>query len=156
MPFCVSRELRTHYKILPFQMLNCKQTRVRSELCGVCTYVYRRIMARSAYTQARFFNSEFIYIDNSRFSCYMYMQLSQNLRNLSSTKLDLLTSQIAYLNRPTSADLLERIYLQWSAEIFGFTRKSDDLIEKPQCLNLGYKGKIGIRLRFTNPGFSVK
>ena len=35
--------------------------------------------------------------------------------------------------------------MQWSAEIFGFARKnckSDDLIEKPESLNLEFKVKL--------------
>ena len=42
--------------------------------------------------------------------------------------------------------------MQWSAEIFGFTRKSEDLIENPNILDLGFK--VPVMLRFTNRGLA--
>ena len=73
------------------------------------------------------------------------------LKYFHFSKLDFMTSRIADLNRPASVDLLERIYLLWSAEIFGFTCKFDDLIVKPESLNRGFN----VKPRFTNPGFST-
>ena len=49
------------------------------------------------------------------------------------------------LNRPTSANLFARIYLQRSAEAFEFTCKSENLFEKTKSLYLGFK----VKLRFT-------
>ena len=51
---------------------------------------------------------------------------------------------IFFISRFISEDLM-----QWSAEIFKLTHKSEDLIEKPESsLNLGFK----VKSCFTNPG----